>query len=157
MSKIHLTTLINAPADRVFDLSRSIDLHTISTAHTNEKAVAGVLTGLISQGETVTWQARHLFKIRQFTSKIITLQKPLHFTDEMIQGDFKSFKHLHQFKQVEEGTFMTELVHFESPYGIAGKLVNMLFLRHYLQKLLTTRNAIVKEYAETDKWKMILK
>ena len=39
---IHLTTLITAPIERVFDLSRSINLHKISTAHTGEKAIAGV-------------------------------------------------------------------------------------------------------------------
>lgn len=133
LSTIQLTTLINAPAERVFDLSRSIDLHTISTAHTNEQAVAGLMTGLISQGETVTWQAKHLFKTRRFTSIIIALQKPLHFTDKMIQGDFKSFKHLHRFKRVESGTLMTDLLKFESPYSIAGKLIDMFFLKSYLQ------------------------
>ena len=70
MAKIHLTTVINAPVDRVFDLSRSITLHKISTAHTSEEAVAGVTSGLINENETVTWQAKHLFKVRRFTSRI---------------------------------------------------------------------------------------
>jgi hypothetical protein len=37
MSVINLKTKIQAPKERVFDLSRSVDLHQISTAHTNEK------------------------------------------------------------------------------------------------------------------------
>ena len=47
MPLIHLTTFIAAPIERVFDLSRSIDLHKKSMAHTNEQAVAGTTTGLI--------------------------------------------------------------------------------------------------------------
>ena len=34
MPLIHLTTFIAAPAERVFDLSRSIDVHKKSLAHT---------------------------------------------------------------------------------------------------------------------------
>ena len=156
MTKIHLTTFIKAPAERVFDLSRSINLHKISTTHTREEAVAGVTTGLINLGETVTWQAKHLFKVRRFTSKITLMERPLSFTDEMVQGDFKSFKHEHHFKAVNNGTLMIDLVEFESPYGTAGKWINKLVLKNYLQNLLLKRNTVIKEYAETQKWKVIL-
>lgn len=156
MFKIHLTTVINAPVDRVFDLCRSIGLHKISTSNTNEDAIAGVTTGLINLNETVTWQAKHLFKKRRFTSKITAMKKPVHFTDEMIQGDFKSFKHEHHFKVIDNGILMIDLVEFESPYGILGNLVNKFYLKKYLQRLMETRNAVIKEYAETQKWKAIL-
>ncbi|MEI9955358.1 MAG: hypothetical protein WDM90_03395 [Ferruginibacter sp.] len=99
MARIHITTFISAPIERVFDLSRSINLHKISTADTNEEAIAGTTTGLINLDETVTWRAKHLLKTRQFTSKITSLQSPFHFTDEMLQGDFKSFKHYHHLKK----------------------------------------------------------
>ena len=156
MSFIHLTTFIAAPAERVFDLSRSISLHKISTAHTAEQAVAGVTSGLINLGETVTWQARHLFKIRRFTSRITAMQPPASFTDEMVQGDFKSFSHEHHFKTVDNGTIMIDLVRFESPYGRIGALFNKIYLHQYLQQLMEKRNATIREYAETLKWKTIL-
>jgi hypothetical protein len=93
MSTIHLTTFIAATIERVFDLSRSISLHKISTAHTNEEAIAGITTGLINKYETVTWRAKHLFKIRTYTSIISEMQSPHFFVDEMQKGDFKSLKH----------------------------------------------------------------
>ena len=156
MTRIHLTEFIAAPVERIFDLSRSINLHQISTAETNEKAVAGVMSGLISKDETVTWQARHLLKTRRFTSKITEMQRPDSFTDEMVKGDFKSFRHEHHFKTVENGSLMIDIVEFEAPYGSIGKLATVLFLRSYLEKFLTKRNAVIKEYAETQKWKAIL-
>ena len=64
MPTIHLTTFIAAPVDRVFDLSRNIDLHKRPMADFNEEAVAGTRFGLIEKGETVTWKAKHLFKNR---------------------------------------------------------------------------------------------
>jgi ligand-binding SRPBCC domain-containing protein len=156
MPKIHLTSFIAAPIERVFDLSRSINLHQLSTASTNEKAIDGVITGLINKGETVTWQAKHLFKTRQFTSKITEMKSPLFFTDEMIKGDFKSFHHEHHFKAAANGTIMIDLLNFETPYGNFGKIVNSLFLKSYLEKFLIKRNEVIKEYAETQKWKTIL-
>lgn len=156
MSTIHLTTFITAPIQRVFDLSRSITLHKISTAHTNEKAIAGVTSGLINKDETVTWQAKHLFKTRQHTSIITAMDSPNTFTDEMIKGDFKNFKHQHHFKQIENGTIMIDIIDFESPYGALGKFFNTIYLKKYVEKFIILRNDIIKQYAETEKWKAIL-
>jgi len=156
MSHIHLTTFIKAPIERVFDLSRSITLHKVSTSKTDERAIAGVTSGLISKDETVTWQAKHLFKTRQFTSKITEMHSPLLFVDEMIKGDFKNFRHQHHFKKVENGTIMIDLVDFESPYAVLGKIVNSIFLKKYIESFLVKRNITIKEYAETGKWKVIL-
>lgn len=156
MSTIHLTTFIAAPLERVFDLSRSINLHKISTIDTNEEAVAGRMSGLITEGEKVTWKAKHLYKTRFFTSKITEMVVNDFFIDEMVKGDFKSFKHEHHFKQVDNGTIMIDLLVFESPYGMIGKFFNELYLKDYLKKLLLKRNAVIKEYAETQKWQALL-
>ena len=156
MASIHLTTFIKAPVERVFDLARSINLHKISTSHTREEAVAGVTSGLINENETVTWQAKHLFKIRRFTSKVTLMQRPEVFIDEMTQGDFKSFKHEHHFKATDNGTIMIDKIEFESPYAIAGKFLNKVFLKNYIKELLLKRNNVIKEYSESQKWKVIL-
>ena len=156
MPSIHITTFIIAPVDRVFDLSRSINLHKISLAETNEKAIAGVLSGLINENETVTWQARHLFKIRRFTSRISAMQIPDYFIDEMVKGDFKSFRHEHHFKGIENGTIMIDRVNFETPYGFIGKWLNAFYLKRYMEKMIVARNRVIKEYAESKKWIAIL-
>lgn len=156
MSRIHLTTFIAAPVQRVFDLSRSINLHKISTEGTHEEAIAGVTSGLINLNETVTWKARHLFKTRQHTTIISAMEKPVQFVDEMLKGEFKSFKHEHHFKAIDNGTIMIDILDFESPYGSLGKLFNSIYLKRYLEKFLQKRNNIIKEYAETQKWTAIL-
>ena len=156
MAKIHLTTLINAPAERVFDLSRSVNLHRIASSNTYEKAIGGVTTGLINENETVIWQAKHLYKVRKFTTKITSMEFPHHFTVQMVHGDFKSFRHEHYFKPINNGTFLIDVIEFESPYGVIGQLAEKLFLTSYLHKLLLHRNEVIKQYAETSKWKAIL-
>ena len=84
------------------------------------------------------------------------MDPPLSFADEMVEGDFKSLRHEHHFKRIDNGTLLIDLFHFEAPYGGLGRLANKLFLTRYLKKLLETRNQVIKEYAETEKWKFIL-
>lgn len=156
MPKIEIITIINAPIALCFDLARSIDLHTISTSKTNEKAIGGRTEGLIELNEYVTWQATH-FGIRQIlTSKITAFERPYYFVDEQISGAFKSLYHEHVFEQDGEKVIMKDIFTFQSPMGIFGRLFNKLILTAYLRKFLITRNSMIKEFAESDKWKRLI-
>ena len=148
MPVITLETYINADKQTVFDLARSIDLHQISTKHTNEKAIAGRLSGLIELNETVTWQARHFGITQKLTSKITQFESPYFFVDEMLSGAFKSIKHEHRFLEQESGTLMIDIFDYVSPLGILGRIADRMFLCSYLKELLINRNSVIKEYAE---------
>ena len=156
MPTIHLTTFIAAPIERVFDLSRSIDLHKKSMTNYREEAVAGTISGLINLDETVTWKAKHLMKTRVLQVKIVAMQRPLSFTDEMKKGDFRSMKHEHHFKEIENGTLMIDVFKFEAPYGGLGRFFSGIYLSGYLEKLIEQRNFLIKEYAESNKWQHVL-
>jgi ligand-binding SRPBCC domain-containing protein len=156
MPKIELITEINSTIDICFDLSRSIDLHKISTAKTNEKAIAGITSGLINMNETVTWQATHFGIRQQLTSKITAFDRPYYFIDEQIDGIFKSIYHEHKFEQLGNKVIMTDIFEFHSPFGIFGQVFNKLILTHYLRQFLSDRNSVIKEFAETEKWKLVL-
>lgn len=148
MPVIRLNTIINAPKEVVFDLARSIDLHKLSTAHTNEEAVAGKTSGLIGMDESVTWRAKHFGFSQLLTSKITAFEFPNHFTDEMVSGAFKRFRHEHIFTEENGMTIMEDVFDYTSPYGMFGRMADLLFLSRYMTNLLIERNRIVKEYAE---------
>ena len=76
MALIRIETYINAPIESCFDLSLSVDLHRNSVAHTQERPVAGVTSGMMKLGDTVTWKAVH-FGIKQLlTTKITAYERP---------------------------------------------------------------------------------
>lgn len=156
MPKIELITEINSTIEICFDLSRSIDLHKISTAQTNEQAIAGRTSGLINLYETVTWQATHFGVKQKLTSKITAFERPNYFTDEQVKGIFKSIVHEHKFEKVGNMVTMQDIFEFHSPFGLFGKLFNQLILTSYMKRLLIKRNKIIKEFAETKKWELIL-
>jgi ligand-binding SRPBCC domain-containing protein len=156
MPIIKLTTFIQSSQEIVFDLSRSIDLHKIATQKTDEEAIAGKTTGLIEMNEWVTWKAKHFGIYQKLTSKITAFERPHSFTDEMTKGAFKSFKHQHIFKKIENGTEMIDIFDYKSPFGIFGKIADSLFLEQYMTGFLVERNQIIKEFAESEKWKLVL-
>jgi len=156
MPTINITTVINAPVERCFNLARSIDLHSATTAQTHEKAIAGTTKGLIGKGETVTWEATH-FGIRQrLTSFISELEYPVLFEDTMLKGAFKSIRHKHFFEEREGQTIMRDEFTFESPLGILGKLFNALVLTKYMKSFLIRRNEMIKAIAESEAWRKYL-
>jgi ligand-binding SRPBCC domain-containing protein len=156
MPQIHLTTLIHAPSERVYDLSRSVRVHQDSMAAYHEKAVGGKVFGLMELGDTVTWKARHLKKMRFITIKITSAHRPHYFRDEMIRGDFKQMKHEHYFKAIDNGTIMIDIFQFDTPYGRFGEMLNNFYLTAYLKKLIVGRNLLIKTYAEGNRWSIIL-
>ena len=156
MPRFELQTVIDAPPERVFDLARSIDLHTASMATHRETAVAGITTGLIGPGESVTWQARHFFVTFRATVRITAFEPPRHFRDEMISGPFARFAHDHHFEPSGDGTLMRDVFEYESPLGIVGVLADALLLNRHMVRLLRERNELVKQVAESPEWQRYL-
>jgi len=156
MPIIELKTLIKADKRIVFDLSRSIDLHKISTKQTNEEAIDGITSGLIRLNEFVTWRAKHLGFYQKLTTKITEFDSPKYFVDEMTKGAFKRFKHQHIFNGFDDKTEMIDIFDYESPFGFLGKIVDEIFLKKYMTDLLQKRNQSIKEFAESNKWHTVL-
>jgi ligand-binding SRPBCC domain-containing protein len=156
VQRIQLETRIAAPAQRCFLLSLSIDLHVDSTASTRERAIAGVTTGLIREGESVTWRGRHFGFMLSHTSTITRYEPPDFFQDVMTAGMFSSFEHDHRFQQQNGETVMNDELRFTAPLGIFGLAAERLVLRSYLVHFLRERNEFVKQVAESQRWREYL-
>ncbi len=148
MPVIAIRTEIHAPIEVCFDLARNIDVHVTSTSGTNEKAVAGVTSGLVSYGDEVTWEATHLFVRQRLTSRITAFDRPHHFRDSQVQGAFQRFDHDHFFSTQGGITVMLDVFTYEAPYGWLGKLAEGLFLTAYMRRFLQKRADSLKAHAE---------
>jgi hypothetical protein len=148
MTEINLTTKVNASKQLVFDASRNIEIHQKSASESKEKAIAGITSGLINLSETVTWRGKHFGFYLTHKSRITTMNLYDYFVDEMEKGKFKSFKHEHFFEEENGITIMKDKLQYETPFGIFGKLFDVLFLKKHLINFLLERNKILKEVSE---------
>src|SRR5215813_959667 len=144
MPTIRLETYIQAPPERCFDLSLNVEAHSNSTAQSRERAVAGVTTGMMRLGDTVTWEAVHFGVKQHLTTKITAYDRPYRFTDEMLRGAFHQLRHLHEFVPQSSGTLMVDHFSFRAPLGVLGSIAERLFLTRYMRGLLMTRNHYLK-------------
>src|SRR5687767_11084135 len=99
MPVIRLVTQIDAPPDRCFDLSRSIDLHVATAAGTGARAVAAVAAGRSGLGGEGPGGAKHLGAWRHLTPRSTPYARPRHFRDSQVRGAFKRFDHDHFFEE----------------------------------------------------------
>ena len=149
MTLIEISTYINAPIQKVFDLSRDIDVHQNSASKTNEVVIAETTHGLINLGETVTWRGKHFGLYLQHKSLITQMNLYSFFADEMIKGHFKTFRHEHYFEEKNGVTIMKDRLSYETPFWIFGKLFDILLLRSHLTNFLLNRNQVLENIAES--------
>jgi ligand-binding SRPBCC domain-containing protein len=146
MPTLHLETFIAAPAEVCFDLCLNVEMHERAG---HGRAVAGITSGQMKLGDTVTWEAVHFLVQQRLTSKIVAYERPRMFVDEMQRGAFARWRHTHRFVEQQGGTLMIDDVSFASPLGVLGKLADAALLRSYMTRFLVRHNAHFKCEAET--------
>lgn len=159
MIRIEETTLIDAPIQRCFDLSRSVEVHLLSNIHCGEQALAagGITSGLAGLSDEVTWRAKHFGVWQNLTSKMTALESPFYFQVTMVRGIFRFMQADHLFQTLPSGaTEMKDVFSIAAPLPLLGPLAEALFLRRYMLALLRERNAVIKRVAESGEWEKYL-
>jgi ligand-binding SRPBCC domain-containing protein len=156
MVTIKLNTWVNAPEERCFKLASSIEFHIASARPLKEKAVSGVTSGLLHEGDKVKWRARH-FLLRLTHTSLMEVSRPFsHFREIMTSGIFARYEHEHYFAAMDDGTRVRDELKFAAPFGPLGRMIEALILRRYMTSLLQRRNAALKHAAESEEWRIYL-
>src|ERR1700735_4923813 len=159
MIRIDETTTIEAPIQRCFDLSRSVEVHLLRNVHSGEQALAidGLTSGLQGLSDRVTWRAKHFGVWHNLTNEVTAIEPPTYFQVTMNKGIFRSMQADHYLRTLPPGApEMTAPFRIASPPPILGLLVEKLFPRRYMLALIRERNAVIKELAESSDWKFYL-
>jgi len=152
METIRLGTWINAPVERCFLLSLSVDLHVAAARSTRETANTAVTEGMVGEGETLTFKGRHFGVRWRHTSLIEKLRPHSYYRDVMIAGPFQHLEHDHHFAAMDDGTRMRDDIRFSARGGLMGRLATRIYLRKRLKAYLLERNAMIKRLAESEDW-----
>jgi len=156
MNKIEFNTHIKAPIQQCFDLARSIDFHKISVGPVREETVAGCTTGLIGHNQRSLIQSK-LWGLQFSTElKLVKFNPPFFLSYEIIDSHFYSIAHDYYFYDISEETVMINHFYYKVKWGLIGEILSFLFLERILSKMISKRNELLCEYAETEKWKEVL-
>jgi ligand-binding SRPBCC domain-containing protein len=148
MPTITVETKIQAPIDLCFDLARDVEVHCATATGTQECVVNGKTSGLLELGDQITFEAVHFGVRQRLCSRIVEYDRPRRFTDQMVNGAFKSLRHIHEFEDSGDSTVMRDTLEWESPLGILGILADRLAVERHMRNFLIERNKELKKIAE---------
>jgi ligand-binding SRPBCC domain-containing protein len=156
MVLIKLNTWVDAPVERCFRLASCVEFHIASALPLKERAVSGVTSGLLREGDKVKWSVRH-FMLRLTHTSLVEVSRPFgHFREVMVAGIFARYEHEHFFAAMDDGTRVRDEVKFAARFGPLGRMMEALIMRRYMTSLLKRRNAALKRAAESEEWRLYL-
>jgi len=98
------------------------------------------------EGLMIEYKVRPLLNIPlRWITEITHVKHQQYFVDEQRKGPYKIWHHEHHFKEVQGGVEMTDIVSYELPFGILGKLAHPLIVKKKLDQIFAYRFKIVDE------------
>lgn len=77
----------------------------------------------------------------RWITEITQVKDREYFIDDQRVGPYKLWHHQHFFKQVEGGVEITDIVHYQAPFGIIGQIAEMLFINRKVKHIFDYRNS----------------
>ncbi|MCU0415869.1 MAG: SRPBCC family protein [Cytophagaceae bacterium] len=97
-------------------------------------------------GMMIKYKVTPLFNLPMtWVTEITHVQAPYYFVDEQRVGPYSIWHHQHKFKEIPGGIEMTDIVHYNPPFGIIGKLVHPFLVRPKLKEIFDYRFAILEK------------
>jgi len=75
----------------------------------------------------------------RWVTEITHVDKPAYFIDEQRLGPYKFWHHEHRFIEMPDGTQVIDIIHYELHWGILGRILNRLKVKHSLEEIFSYR------------------
>ena len=150
MPTLVLNTLIRAAPAVCFDAARDAELHLESARATGERIVAGRARGLWELGDEITFEGVHLGVRQRLSARVVELERPHFFRDQMTRGAFAALSHTHIFQALPQArTRMIDFLQWRAPLGLLGALASDTLVEAHLKRFLRQRAWHIKTHVES--------
>ena len=78
-------------------------------------------------------------------TEITKWDPPNCFEDTQLKGPYKMWHHQHHFKEVDGGVEMTDILHYEIPFGFIGNFLNTLFIEKKIKAIFEFRTTALEK------------
>lgn len=90
-------------------------------------------------GTEIAYRLRWQIFPMTWRSRISEYEEGRLFADEMLKGPYKRWYHRHLFESVPGGVEVTDVVAYELPWGLLGRLVHRIAVRSQLEAIFDHR------------------
>ncbi len=104
----------------------------------------------IYEGLLIDYTVKPLFGIPvHWQTLICDVETNSFFTDKQLKGPYKVWEHTHTFTEVEGGVLMHDVVNYQLPLGILGKLANALIVQKKISGIFEYRKSVLDKLFKT--------
>lgn len=121
------------------------NLSIITPKEMNFQIRSGIDSQQTYPGQMITYSVSPILNITMtWVTEISQVQSPDFFVDEQRKGPYSLWHHQHHFKSTEDGTEMTDILHYEIPGGLFGRILNHLFVNRKIDSIFNYRTNKLK-------------
>jgi ligand-binding SRPBCC domain-containing protein len=152
MPHLELVTEIDAPPEVVWSFHDTLDAlpritppgTTVRIPEPPARLAAGVQFTLHLRQWPIPFPLRWVVRYAEY-------EPPLRFVDEQVTGPFARWQHEHRFEPLPDGrTRLRDIVEYEPPFGILGRIADALFIRRRLTAQFAYRHRVTKQVLEAE-------
>jgi ligand-binding SRPBCC domain-containing protein len=81
----------------------------------------------------------------RWQTEIVAWKPPGEFADIQRRGPYLSWHHTHRFRAEKGGTLMTDVVRYELPLGMLGRVAHTIRVRRDLERVFDYRSSVIAE------------
>jgi ligand-binding SRPBCC domain-containing protein len=97
----------------------------------------------VRKGTEITYRLRWQIFPMTWKSRISEYMGDTLFADEMLKGPYRRWHHTHLFRSVPDGVEVTDMVQYELPLGLLGRLIHTLVVRSQLEAIFDYRREAI--------------
>jgi len=147
MKTYKLTKIIELPisVDRAWNFfSNPNNLKKIMPPKMNFAVIEGATLPLY-EGQIIQYNVTPLLFLKTtWISEITHIKKPHYFIDTQLEGPYKLWHHKHFLEATPKGTKVTDVIHYQIPFGIIGKMLHFIIIKPKLNKIFNYRTQYIK-------------
>ena len=135
------TQKINANINEVWDFIASPqNLKEITPDSMGFDITTGKLPSKMYAGMVIGYKVSPLFGIKMnWLTQISHVKEKEFFVDEQLVGPYKLWHHEHHIYPIMNGVLMKDVITYQPPFGILGRIANSLLIKKQLNKIFNYR------------------
>ena len=98
----------------------------------------------MKEGQLIDYSLSIMYCIKLRWRTLITdYNQPYQFIDQQIKGPYSLWHHTHVFEEKDGGTLIHDNVTYAIPFGLIGKLLHAIYIKHDIKNIFKYRHKIL--------------
>lgn len=138
---------IPRPLDEVWQFfSRPENLNAITPEHVSFRILSPIAGLEMYEGMIIQYKISPFLGIKMdWVTEITHIADRKFFIDDQRVGPYALWHHQHHFEEKDGGVEMTDILHFQVPFGPIGSLANALFVERMVEAIFAHRQRAIQE------------